>query len=229
MHHATTGHLDRRGVGDIWTMTVEEYLKSSRWKRFSYRLARNPIVLFVIAPLFLFLVKHRVPLAQAKGRARSSVWITNLAVAGMAIGLSCVFGFLPWLIIQLIILAVAGSVGVWLFYVQHQFEDAYWEHGDEWDHVDAAMKGSSYYKLPKVLQWFTGNIGFHHIHHLSARIPNYNLERCHHSNSMFKEVKPLTMLASLKTLTYRLWDENTRKLISFGQLRKYTRLMPATP
>ncbi len=220
VHHATTGHLERRGVGDIWTMTVEEYLKSSPWKRFAYRLARNPFVLFVIAPLYLFLVQHRIPLARAKGRAKASVWITSLALVAMSFGLSWVFGFLPWLIIQLTILAVAGTTGVWLFYVQHQFEDAYWENGDEWNHFDAAMKGSSYYKLPKVLQWFSGNIGFHHIHHLSSRIPNYNLERCHHSHTMFKEVEPLTMWASLKTLTYRLWDKNSKKLISFRQLRK---------
>lgn len=220
VHHATTGHLDRRGVGDIWTMTVEEYLESSRWKQFSYRLARNPIVLFIIAPLFVFLVQHRFALPRASSRARASVWITNLALVAMGFGLSVIFGFLPWISIQLIVLAVAGSVGVWLFYVQHQFEDAYWEHGDEWNHVDAAIKGSSYYKLPVVLQWFTGNIGFHHVHHLSSRIPNYHLERCHHSHPMFEEVKPLTMLASLRTLTYRLWDENAKKLISFGQLRK---------
>ena len=143
----------------------------------------------------------------------------------MAIGLSSVFGFLPWLFIQLIVLAVAGSIGVWLFYVQHQFEDAYWENGEEWNYVDAAMKGSSYYQLPRVLQWFTGNIGFHHIHHLSSRIPNYNLERCHHSHPMFQEVKPLTIWASLRTLTYRLWDENSKKLISFGKLKRNMRLM----
>ena len=218
VHHATTGHLERRGVGDIWTMTVEEYLKASRWKRFSYRLARNPFVLFVVAPLFLFLIHHRFPLARAKGRARTSVWITNLVVLAMAVGLSSLFGFLPWLIIQLIVLAVAGSVGVWLFYVQHQFEDAYWEQGEEWNHFDAAMKGSSFYRLPKVLQWFSGNIGYHHIHHLSSRIPNYHLERCHDSNAMFEEAPVLTFWASLKTLGYRLWDEKAKKLIGFGQL-----------
>lgn len=224
VHHATNGHLERRGIGDIWTMTVEEYLESSPWKRFSYRILRNPFVLFVLAPLFLFLIHYRFPRPQAKGRARESVWITNLALLGMALGLSWVFGFLPWLFIQLIVLTVSGTIGVWLFYVQHQFEDTYWEDGDEWNHVDAALKGSSYYKLPRVLQWFTGNIGFHHIHHLSSRIPNYNLERCHHSDLMFEEVEPLTMWASLRTLNYRLWNEKTRKLISFGQLRKNIRL-----
>ena len=228
VHHATTGHLERRGVGDIWTMTVEEYLESSRWKQFSYRLARNPLVLFVIAPLFLFLIHHRFPQSGAKGRARNSVWITNLALLGMGIGMSFAFGFLPYLVIQLIVLAVAGTVGVWLFYVQHQFEDTYWENGDEWSHFDAAMKGSSYYALPKVLQWFSGNIGFHHIHHLDSRIPNYNLERCYRSDPMFRDVTSLTLWASLKTMSYRLWDEGSKKLISFGQFREKLRQMNAS-
>lgn len=224
VHHATTGHLDRRGVGDIWTMTVEEYLESSRWNRFAYRLARNPFVLFVIAPLYIFMVQHRMPLPKAKGKARVSVWITNLAVLAMAGGLISVFGFLPWLIIQLVVLGTAGSAGVWLFYVQHQFEDTYWE-DEKWNHFDASMKGSSYYKLPKVLQWFSGNIGFHHIHHLSSGIPNYHLEECHNSDPMFQEAHLLTVWSSLKTLTYRLWDEKSKKLISFRQFRKGLRLV----
>ena len=220
MHHATTGDLDRRGTGDIWTLTVEEYLASSRWKRFSYRLARNPFVLFVLAPIFVFLVRERFPSPRASKRERRSVWIMNIVLAGVAMGMIAIFGFMPWLIIQLTVLAVAGSCGVWLFYVQHQFEDAYWERGQDWDYTAAAMRGCSFYKLPKLLQWFSGNIGYHHIHHLSARIPNYNLERCHHSHPMFEEVKPMTLLGSLKTLSYRLWDESSRKLISFRQLKK---------
>lgn len=219
VHHATNGHLDRRGVGDIWTMTVDEYLSSAPRTRFWYRCMRNPFVLFVVAPLYLFVIQHRIPLSKAKGRARKSVWYTNLALLVMAVGLSSVFGFLPWLIIQLIVLAVSGTVGVWLFYVQHQFEDTYWEHNEEWNHFDAAMKGSSYYKLPKVLQWFTGNIGFHHIHHLSSRIPNYHLESCHYSDEMFA-VEPLTFWASFKTISYRLWDQDAKKLISFAQLKQ---------
>lgn len=220
IHHATTGDLDRRGVGDVWTLTVEEYLQSSLWKKFTYRLARNPFVLFIIAPLFLFLVLQRFPSPNARPREKASVWIMNLAVAGLSLGLVAIFGFLPWLVIQLTVLAVAGSGGVWLFYVQHQFEDAYWERGEDWDYTAAAMQGSSFYKLPRVLQWFSGNIGFHHIHHLSSRIPNYNLERCHRSDPMFEEVDPLTLFGSLKSISYRLWDENTRKLISFRRYRK---------
>jgi acyl-lipid omega-6 desaturase (Delta-12 desaturase) len=220
LHHATAGDLDRRGVGDVWTLTVQEYLQSSRWKRFSYRLARNPIVLFVLAPLFLFVVLQRFPSANATRRERNSVRWMNLAILALMIGMSALFGILPYLVIQLTAMAVAGSAGVWLFYVQHQFEDAYWERGDDWDYTAAALKGSSFYQLPRVLQWFSGNIGFHHIHHLSPRIPNYNLERCHRSDPMFGDVQPVRPIASLRLLTLRLWDESARKLIGFGRLRE---------
>ncbi|MEZ5326053.1 MAG: fatty acid desaturase [Verrucomicrobiales bacterium] len=223
VHHATVGDLDRRGMGDIWTLTVQEYLEASRWKKFAYRLARNPVILFVIAPLVLFLIVQRIPTSSAKPREKRSVWIMNLAVLAMVSGLIALFGFGPWLIIQLTTMAVAGSGGVWLFYVQHQFEDAYWEHSDEWDYTAAALQGSSFYKLPKILQWFSGNIGFHHIHHLSSRIPNYNLERCHRSDPLFQEVEPLGFLVSLKSITYRLWDEQNKKLISFRTLKKIQR------
>jgi omega-6 fatty acid desaturase (delta-12 desaturase) len=220
IHHASAGHLDKRGTGDVWTLTVQEYLDSSRWKRFAYRLARNPIVLFVIAPLYLFLVRQRFVSAKANQRERWSVYWMNLALLAMAAGLSAVFGIIPYLIIQLTAIAVAGSAGVWLFYVQHQFEDVYWERADKWDYTSAALQGSSFYKLPKVLQWFSGNIGFHHIHHLSSRIPNYNLERCHKAHPLFQSVKPVTLFSSLKSFTFRLWDEQNKKLISFRKLKK---------
>jgi omega-6 fatty acid desaturase (delta-12 desaturase) len=220
IHHATSGHLDKRGTGDLWTLTVEEYLASSRWRRFAYRLARNPIVLFVIAPLFVLVVRQRFPTSKANKRERHSVHWMNLAILAMAVGLSFVFGVGPYLVIQLTMLAVAGSTGFWFFYVQHQFEGVYWERNEQWDYMAAALKGSSFYKLPKILQWFSGNIGYHHIHHLSARIPNYNLERCHKAHLMFQEVKPLGLFASLKTLTLRVWDEKRKKLISFGHLKK---------
>lgn len=221
LHHATSSDLDRRGVGDVWTMTVQEYLESSRWRRFAYRLARNPIVLFVIAPTFLFLVRERFPSPKANLRERLSVWIMNLALLAMAAGLSTIFGWKAYLLIQLTITMVGGAIGVWMFYVQHQFEDAYWERGDAWDYTTAALQGSSFYRLPKVLQWFTGNIGFHHIHHLSPRIPNYNLERCHQSHDIFRTVKPLTFWASLRTLRFHLWDEQQRRLVSFRHLRRH--------
>jgi omega-6 fatty acid desaturase (delta-12 desaturase) len=219
IHHASSGDLDRRGTGDVWTLTVREYLEASRWKRFAYRLARNPFVLFVLAPLFLFLVMHRVPSLKAPSRERYSVYWTNLAVGAMAAGLIWLFGLKAFLILQLTVLMVAGSAGVWLFYVQHQFDGVYWARGDDWDYATAALKGSSFYKLPKVLQWFSGNIGFHHIHHLSPRIPNYHLEKCHKAEPLFQTVQPITLLSSLKSFTFRLWDEQRRKLVGYRHLR----------
>lgn len=222
-HHATAGDLDRRGVGDVWTLTVQEYLEASRGKRFAYRAARNPVVLFVIAPLYLFLIHQRIPYPKSSPRERRSVWWMNLAVASLACGMIALFGFLPYLLTQVAILAISGSAGVWLFYVQHQFEDVYWERAEEWDYTAAALQGSSFYKLPKVLQWFSGNIGFHHIHHLSPRIPNYNLERCHRSDPLFQDVKAITLFSSFKSLSFRLWDESARKLVGFRHLRELRR------
>ncbi len=219
IHHGCAGDLDRRGTGDVWTLTVQEYLEASRWKRFAYRLARNPAVLFVLAPLYLFLIQQRVPSRKAPLRERYSVYWTNLAVGAMAAGLIWVFGLKAALIIQLTVLMTAGSAGVWLFYVQHQFEGVYWERGEEWDYVTAALKGSSFYQLPKVLQWFSGNIGFHHIHHLSPRIPNYHLEKCHRAEPLFQTVKPVTLFSSFKSFTFRLWDEQRRKLVGYRYLK----------
>jgi omega-6 fatty acid desaturase (delta-12 desaturase) len=204
LHHSTSGDLDRRGTGDVWTLTVQEYLESSRWRRFSYRLARNPFILFVIAPLFLFLVKYRFTATKASRAERLSVYATNFALAALVLGMTWVFGWKAYLLLQLIVTAVAGSAGVWLFYVQHQFEGAYWERAENWDYTAAALQGSSFYKLPWILQWFSGNIGFHHIHHLSARIPNYHLEKCHKAEPLFQSVKPVTLLGSLKSFTFRL-------------------------
>ena len=223
IHHATAGDLDRRNVGDIWTMTVQEYLEASRWKRFAYRLARNPFVLFGLAPLFLFVVLQRIPAGKANPRERESVWWMNLSVLLMAAGLSWIFGVIPYLVIQLTAIMVAGGAGVWMFYIQHQFEDVYWERGEHWDYTAAALQGSSFYKLPKILQWFSGNIGFHHIHHLSPRIPNYNLQRCHEADPMFQTVKPVTLLSSLKSFNLRLWDEQKKKLVGFRHLRNLRR------
>jgi omega-6 fatty acid desaturase (delta-12 desaturase) len=219
LHHGTSGDLDRRGSGDIWTLTVQEYLESSRWKRVAYRLARNPFVLLVIAPLYVFVVHHRFSAAAAPSRERQSVRRTNLALVAVTIVMSIIMGFKTFLLIQLTVSAFAGALGVWLFYVQHQFEGAHWARGKEWDHTSAALQGSSFYKLPKVLQWFTGNIGFHHIHHLSPRIANYHLERCHDADPYFKIIKPLTLSASLKSMTYRLWDEQRQRFVGFRHLR----------
>jgi omega-6 fatty acid desaturase (delta-12 desaturase) len=223
IHHAHSGDLDERGLGAVWTLTVQEYLEASRWKRFKYRLTRNPVVLFLIAPLFLFLVIHRFPNSKASQRERHSVYWTNLAIFGLAATLSWVFGIKQYLLIQVTAMGVAGTAGVWLFYVQHQFEGVYWQRHGEWDYLAAALQGSSFYKLPKILQWFSGSIGFHHIHHLSARIPNYNLERCHKAEPLFQKVPPITLLSSLKSLSFRLWDEQRQRLVGFGYLRTLRR------
>ena len=219
-HHASSGDLDRRGIGDVWTMTVKEYLAASRWLRIKYRLARNPLVLFVIAPPFLFLVLHRIPHKISGPRAERSVHLTNLAVLGMVAVLVAILGVKNYLLIQLPIVWIAASAGVWLFYVQHQFEGVYWERHENWDYLTEAIQGSSFYKLPKILQWFTGNIGFHHVHHLSPKIPNYFLERCHREVTLFCDIKPITLLASFKSLVFRLWDEKGKRLVGFGDLKR---------
>ncbi len=215
LHHATSGNLNRRGIGDIWTLTVSEYRASPPLKRIAYRVVRNPLVLFGIGPLVLFFFLHRVVSPKAPRREKLSVHWTNLSVALMFAGLIALFGLKAFLLIQTTILLVGGAAGVWLFYVQHQFEDTYWETDPNWDFFMAAVRGSSYYKLPKWLQWFSGNIGFHHIHHLSSRIPNYHLERCHNSEPLFQSVRPMTLRASLKSLGLRLWDEDKRSLVGY--------------
>lgn len=219
-HHATSGDLDKRGVGDVWTMTVREYQAASRWERARYRLARNPFALLLVAPLLLFLVMQRIPSKSATGRERRSVHWTNLCLLMVAAALSWAFGVWTYLLLQVVILALAGAAGVWLFYVQHQFEGVRWERGEEWDFQAAALEGSSFYRLPKPLQWFSGNIGFHHIHHLSARIPNYNLESCHEADRRFQTVEPVTLRSSLRFLRLRLWDEDRHCLVGFGDLPK---------
>jgi acyl-lipid omega-6 desaturase (Delta-12 desaturase) len=223
LHHATSGDLDRRGTGDVWTMTVQEYVESSRWRRFGYSLTRNPFVLFVVAPLYLFLIRQRFPSPRASQRERRSVLWMNLALLALVVALGASFGVTEYVLIQVTVLGVAGSAGIWLFYVQHQFDGVYWERRDAWDYTASALQGSSFYKLPRILQWFSGNIGFHHIHHLSPRIPNYNLERCHRADPLFQSVKPLTLFSSLKSLSYRLWDEQRGRLVGYRRLREIRR------
>lgn len=223
LHHAGSGDLDRRDLGSVWTLTVQEYLEAPFWKRFAYRVVRNPFVLFVIVPPFLFLVLHRFSLARASKRDRQSMYGTNLAILAVAAVLSFSWGLKAYLEIQLTVMTLTATVGVWLFYVQHQFEGVNWQRHGEWDYTAAALEGSSFYKLPKVLQWFSGNIGFHHIHHLSPRIPNYNLEKCHNEHPLFQRVTPLTLLSSLKSLTLRLWDEPHQRLVGYGYLRALRR------
>jgi omega-6 fatty acid desaturase (delta-12 desaturase) len=224
-HHASAGNLDDRGVGDIWTMTVDEYLKSSPLKRLQYRMARNPLCLFIIGPAFLFLFIHRFSDKKSSTQGIRSVLMTNLGILAMGTLISSIIGLKEYISIQLPVVMMSASAGVWLFYVQHQFEGVYWERDPHWDYVTEALKGSSFYKLPKVIQWFTGNIGFHHIHHLSPKIPNYYLEKCYKEIPLFQDIKPVTFLTSLKSLTFRLWDEQHQRLVGFGylkQLRKAT-------
>lgn len=219
-HHRTSGDLDRRGIGDVWTMTVQEYLAAPRWTRLLYRFIRNPIVLLVVGPVFMFLIHHRFPAKEVPKRINRHVHATNLAILAVAVLMSLVFGFKTYALIQISVLALTTAVGHWLFYVQHQFEGVYWERQENWDPVDAALRGSSYYKLPKILQWFAGNIGFHHLHHLSPAIPNYNLERCHDDHLAFQAVTTLGLWPSFKSLPLRLWDEQSQRLIGYREFRR---------
>ena len=219
VHHATAGDLDRRGIGDITTLTVREYLARSRWEQFTYRLYRHPLILFGVGPLYLFLISQRFVSSSAKRRERRNVHWTNGALALLATGLALWLGPLPLLLVELPIAVVASAVGVWLFYVQHQFEDTYWEYHATWQYPLAALHGSSHYQLPRVLRWFSGNIGLHHIHHLNARIPNYRLQQCHRENPQFQHVTTLTLRSSLACIGLTLWDEEQRQLVGFGSLK----------
>ncbi len=219
IHHGTYADLDHRGVGDIWTLTVEEYRAASGLKRIGYRLYRNPTVFLGLGPGYFFLIAQRFIHHGEGKRERYSVAFTNLAIVVILWAAYMTIGLGTYLLIQLPIILIAGAMGVWLFYVQHQFEGVYWSRHDEWDPVKAALDGSSYYKLPKVLQWFTGNIGLHHIHHVLPRIPNYKLQQCYNEIPFMQEVRPLTIRRSLKSLRLNLWDEEQQKLVSFRSLK----------
>ena len=225
IHHANAGNLAHRGIGDIYTMTVNEYLQQSKWGKLKYRLYRNPLFLFVIVPTILFVILYRFPSSTNKAmkRVQSSVYWTNLVLALIVGGLIWLIGFKAFLLVQAPIMIISSSAGAWLFFVQHQFEETYWANEGAWDYTLAALQGSSYYKLPKILQWFTGNIGFHHIHHLSPRIPNYLLEKCHDENPMFRKIVVLTLRSSLKSISLSLWDEEQQKLIGFHHLKQRQR------
>jgi omega-6 fatty acid desaturase (delta-12 desaturase) len=228
VHHATAGDLDRRGAGDIFTLTVREYLALPPLGRLRYRLFRHPAVLLGLGPLYSFLITQRFVVPGVGRRERASVYGTNVALAVGVLGLSALIGLQTYLLVQLPVMIVAATAGVWLFYVQHQFEDAYWAEHASWDYAAAAVQGSSYLKLPKLLQWFTGNIGLHHIHHLSARIPNYALQRCHDENPQLQAAHVLTISSGMRTLALSLWDEEARRMISFRQLATLRRLASST-
>jgi len=219
IHHATAGDLDRRGTGDVPTLTVAEYRAMSWRGRLGYRLFRNPVVMFGIGPIYALMLQPRLVSRAARPRIRRSVIATNVALAVLVGGVCLLVGWREFLLIQMPTALLAGSAGVWLFYVQHQFEDTYWESADEWSYADAALRGSSHLVLPKVLQFFTGNIGLHHVHHLSARIPNYNLQRAHDENEIFHSVPTITMWEGLRASRLKLWDEDRGRLVTFAGAR----------
>jgi omega-6 fatty acid desaturase (delta-12 desaturase) len=219
IHHATSGDLDRRNGGDVYTMTVEEYLRAPRWERIKYRVYRNPIILFGVAPVLLFVVLQRFGSPNSGKREKKNLHLTNLAILAIVLLAGLTIGLKAFFLVHLPIIWLAATAGVWLFYVQHQFEDTYWEHHPDWRYLPAALQGSSYFKLPKLLQWFTGNIGFHHIHHLSPRIPNYNLERAFKENPLFQQVTIISFFESLKSVSLKLWDEQRQQLVGFKHLK----------
>jgi omega-6 fatty acid desaturase (delta-12 desaturase) len=219
VHHATAGDLDRRGIGDLPTLTVAEY-DARRWRgRLAYRLFRNPVVMFGLGPIFALVVQPRIVPGSARPRIKRSVWATNVALLTMVGGLCWVMGWRQYLLVQIPTIMLAGAAGIWLFYVQHQFEGVYWESSADWSYADAALRGSSYLKLPKVLQFFSGNIGFHHVHHLSARIPNYNLERAHDENPIFHKVPTLSLTDGLRAVRLKLYDQGSGRMVTFAQAR----------
>jgi acyl-lipid omega-6 desaturase (Delta-12 desaturase) len=219
IHHETAGNLDKRGIGDVWTMTVAEYRGSSLWTRVQYRFYRHPITMFLIGAPFVFIIGNRFTKKDMTRKGRLGVYITNAGLLLFAVSLSLLIGFRAFLLIQFPVIVISGIIGFWLFYVQHQFDPSYWTRNETWDYKRVALEGSSYYKLPRILQYFSGNIGFHHIHHLSPLIPNYKLSRCHRENDLFRSITPLTFLSSFRALTFRLWNESTGEMISFRKLR----------
>jgi acyl-lipid omega-6 desaturase (Delta-12 desaturase) len=220
VHHATSGDLDRRGMGDVPTLTVAEYEAMALPKRIGYRVFRNPLVMFGLGPIFAMVLAPRCITFSARPRLVRSVWLTNLALALVVGGLCLLLGWRAFLLVWGPPALIAGSVGVWLFYVQHQFEDTYWVSSGDWSYADAALRGSSYLRLPRPLQFFTGNIGLHHVHHLSAKVPNYNLQRAHDETPVLQSVPTLTLWDGLRAARLKLWDEDRRRLVGFSALRR---------
>lgn len=224
VHHASSGNLDKRGIGDIWMMTVTEYNESPWYTKFYYRVYRNPIILFGIGPIAVFLLQYRFNRRGAKRKERLNTYLTNLLIVIVYALLILAIGWKAFLLVQVPIFYFASMLGIWLFYVQHTFEDSYFENEDEWSYIQAAVEGSSYYKLPKPLQWITGNIGFHHVHHLSPRVPNYHLEEAHNATPPLQQATTITVLESFKAMRFRLWNEDMKRFVTFRQYKKGQRL-----
>ena len=223
IHHASSGNLDKRGVGDIWVMTIEEYIEASKWTRLKYRLYRHPLVMFGLGPLWLILVTSRFNRKDARKKERQNTYLINISLVVLYSALIYLIGWQTFLIVQGTTMFIAGVLGIWLFYVQHTFEDSYFEDEQEWDYVKAAIEGSSYYELPRVLQWVTGNIGFHHVHHLSPRVPNYHLEKAHTSTPPLQRATTIGLFSSLKSLRYKLYDANNKTFVTFREVRHLLR------
>jgi acyl-lipid omega-6 desaturase (Delta-12 desaturase) len=224
IHHRTSGNLDKRGTGDVWTLTVEEYRESSKNRRRAYRIYRHPLVMFGIGAALMFFISNRFTRKHFEQKERMSVYVTNLGLLVFATGMSLLIGFKAFLMIQLPVMYFAATAGVYLFYIQHQFPDVKWVRDKEWDYKTVALEGSSFLKLPKILQFFSGNIGFHHIHHLSSKIPNYKLEKCHRENELFRDIKPVSFIESFRCLKLRLWNEEKQRLVSFRDVRPALRV-----
>ena len=231
VHHASSGDLDRRGVGDVLTLTVGEYRALSARGRLGYRLTRNPLIMLGLGPLVAMVIGPRIVAKGARPRMRRSVIGTDLALLLLVGGLIWLMGWRSYLLVCGVPAMLAGAIGIWLFYVQHQFEDAYWESAGEWSYADAALRGSSFLELPWVLRFCTGNIGFHHVHHLNAKIPSYNLPRAHYENAIFHDVPSLSLGDGVRALSLKLWDEDRRRLVTFAQARDRARspVSPAEP
>jgi omega-6 fatty acid desaturase (delta-12 desaturase) len=220
LHHASSGNLDRRGIGDIDTLTVRELLALSKARRLLYRLYRHPIVMFGVGPAYLFILQHRLPMGLMRSGWESwlSAMATNAAIAVLAAAMIWLVGVNSFLLVQLPITLLAASIGVWLFYVQHQFEDTFWARTEDWNAYEAGLHGSSHYDLPSVLRWFTANIGIHHVHHLSSRIPYYRLPQVLRDQPQLNAIGRLTLVESLRCVRKVLWDEDRHKLVSFREM-----------
>ncbi|OJX38459.1 MAG: fatty acid desaturase [Chloroflexi bacterium 44-23] len=225
IHHATSGNLDKRGTGDVITWTVDEYLSKPWIAKIGYRAFRNPLVMFLLGPIWIFLIANRIPKLKLGKRETRFQWWHNLALLLVIVTMSLTIGLRNYILIQLPVIWLGGLVGIWLFFVQHQYEGVYWRRSDKWDYVASALQGASYYELPKILQWFSGNIGFHSIHHLSPAIPNYNLAKCYQSDEILRDYsKTIRFFEGLRSIGLDLIDEKSGRLVRFSEVKKITEM-----
>ncbi|MDQ0187570.1 fatty acid desaturase [Cytobacillus kochii] len=224
VHHATSSNLDKRGTGDIWLLTVKEYMDASFLTKVGYRLYRNPIIMFGLGPIYTFLFKNRFNRKGARLPERLNTYLTNVGIVTLYAFMCYLIGWEAFLLVQTPIFLISGAAGIWLFYVQHTFEDSYFEPDKEWEYVSAAIEGSSFYKLPKPLQWMTGNIGYHHVHHLAPRVPNYELEKAHTNSEQLQNVPTISLATSLESLRFKLWDEEKKIFVGYRAVKQYRKV-----